>query len=113
MTILFVHGTGVREAAFSATLDIIRQNIGDTGILKGCYWANEAGARLNANGASIPDYADARGFDSLVETQLESLDEESLEMALWSQLAEDPWWELRVISSEGQNPDEAGPGGAD
>jgi hypothetical protein len=43
MTILFVHGTGVREPAFSATLEIVRQNIGDEAILEGCYWGNQAG----------------------------------------------------------------------
>ncbi|MGW0659458.1 hypothetical protein [Streptodolium elevatio] len=88
-TVLFVHGTGVRATAFRDTFELIRRQLGRLrpGIdVRGCYWGDEAGARLALDGASVPGYAD-RGRPTPQED----------EIALWAALYADPAYELRLL----------------
>lgn len=90
-TLLFVHGTGVRQTGYSASFEQIRENAHKSGLpveVLGCFWGGSEGARLNLGGASIPGYLEAGGG--------EPSEDDSL-MALWSVLYTDPWYELRVL----------------
>jgi hypothetical protein len=61
-TLLFVHGTGVREHAFSATKLILQNELASRPIvysgyqLQGCYWGSDCGVKLPPEPKSIPDY---------------------------------------------------------
>lgn len=90
-TILFVHGTGVRAEGYISTLDIIKREVARNGLnlaVYGCYWGEAEGATLAAGGASIPGYDESGG------TQPSEADQE---LALWSVLLTDPWYELRLL----------------
>jgi hypothetical protein len=90
-TLLFVHGTGVRAAAYTSTLARIEQSVERHELalaVHGCYWGQAEGARLLCAGKSIPDY-DATGGSP-------PDDGEQL-LALWSLLYTDPWYELRLL----------------
>lgn len=92
-TLLFVHGTGVRGAAYASTLQLIEANVRRRGlpvIVRGCFWGGSQGARLRLGGRSIPGYSDAGGMEPSETDQL---------MALWSVLYTDPWYELRLLRS--------------
>lgn len=89
---VFVHGTGVREQGWVRTFALVRQGVLglDSAIsVHGCFWGRSEGAELKADGASIPDYGETGGNDP-------SLAEEDL--ALWSMLYTDPWYELRLLA---------------
>ena len=63
-TILFVHGTGVRAAGYTATLDAVERQVARHGLdvdVRGCYWGEAEGAALAAGGASIPGYDESGG----------------------------------------------------
>lgn len=92
-SIIFVHGTGVREPGFSATFDKL------VGNLKAyapqwkpvpCFWGDSYGAKLRQGGASIPGYGTTRGVDGV-----DGVDEE---LVLWELLYQDPYYELRFLS---------------
>lgn len=90
-TLLFVHGTGVREAAYAATIRRIEQGVERHGLpltVAGCFWGAAEGARLRADGRSIPGYGDTGGR---VPSEADQL------VALWSVLYTDPWYELRLL----------------
>ncbi|ALV41693.1 hypothetical protein AU252_11470 [Pseudarthrobacter sulfonivorans] len=91
MTLLFVHGTGVREEGYRVSLDLIEKKVASLGLkllVKGCYWGAESGARLELGGASIPTFASTGG---------EQQTEEEEAVALWRILYSDPCYELRVL----------------
>lgn len=90
-TLLFVHGTGVREEKYRATLDLIEKKVASFGLglhVRGCYWGAESGAELALGGASIPTYANTGG---------EPPTEEEEAVALWRILYSDPCYELRIL----------------
>lgn len=88
--ILFIHGTGVRAAAFERSLALVAKKV-KTYLPRyevvGCNWGDAFGARLNAQGKSIPGYVDQGAASTAVEAAA---------MARWTLLAEDPLLELRV-----------------
>ncbi|MDR5763318.1 hypothetical protein [Caballeronia sp. LZ035] len=88
--ILFIHGTGVRTAAFERSLALIASKV-QTHLPRyevvGCNWGDAFGARLNAHGLSIPGYVDGSAAPAAIE---------SAAMARWTLLADDPLIELRV-----------------
>jgi hypothetical protein len=98
-TVVFVHGTGVRVSAdkdrFWATFGLVSSKLHkhverpDLNVVP-CFWGNELGAKLQAEGASIPEYDTARGF--------EAVEDEDYEISLWRLLYQDPLYELRVLS---------------
>lgn len=90
-TVLFVHGTGVREDQFSVMFDTIERSLGliVPGLaVRPCFWGREFGAEVR--GDSIPDYPD--------ESEISDRDAaRALEEAGWAMLEIDPLYELRVL----------------
>ena len=89
--ILYVHGTGGRDPAYSATCELIEQRIAKWTFkvsLKRCPWGDAVGAKLSKGGASIPDYNTARAGAVSPEDSLASL---------WTILLRDPDFELRML----------------
>jgi hypothetical protein len=88
--ILFIHGTGVRTAAYERLLTLIANKV-QTYVPRyevvGCNWGDVFGARLNSHGQSIPGYVNGPAATAAIE---------SAAMARWALLADDPLIELRV-----------------
>jgi hypothetical protein len=88
-TVLFVHGTGVRRAAYESTLDVVRERISKMAPgteVRGCLWGDSCGVSFRANGKSVPGYATARGVAG-----------EDM-VAIWDALYADPFVELRLFA---------------
>lgn len=92
-SVIFVHGTSVRETGYQETFKIIEQKLltakPDLKILP-CLWGEPLGAKLNAGGASIPL------FDSTL--AIVEAENEEIEVILWEQLYNDPLYELRLLA---------------
>ncbi|MFD5175549.1 hypothetical protein ACFWM1_07020 [Nocardia sp. NPDC058379] len=89
-TVLFIHGTGVRQPSYDARLGEVTAAIGrirPTWRVAPCYWAGEHGSTLHAGGASLPGAADRPGYR-----------EHDPELALWWALDHDPLAELRAVA---------------
>ncbi|MDZ8090297.1 MAG: hypothetical protein RMY16_32815, partial [Nostoc sp. DedQUE12b] len=90
-TVIFVHGTGIREREYNETFQIIEQKIHaqrpDIKVSP-CLWG-VLGAKFNDNRASVP-LEDA--------TLALSQGEEDAEIVLWGRLYRDPLYELRLLS---------------
>jgi len=90
-TVIFVHGTGIREREYNETFEIIEQKIHaqrpDIKVAP-CLWG-ALGAKFNENRASVP-LEDA--------TLALSQAEEDAEIVLWGQLYRDSLYELRLFS---------------
>ncbi|GAA4971239.1 hypothetical protein [Actinoplanes utahensis] len=102
-TVIFVHGTGVREPAFSTLFRQVATRLRERRPgyrIVPCYWGEVAGARLWRGGASIPDYETARGPEPLADDE---------DLALWSLLHQDPLWELRTLALAGAGDEELPP----
>lgn len=94
-TVLFIHGTGVREPGFTRTLD--RINAGLAKVRPGlhaqpCYWGHK-GAELAEIGAAF--YFDKARLKSDRGDGPGDLNEER-QVALWDRLADDPFYEIRM-----------------
>jgi len=102
-TFLFVHGTGVREAAYNQSFGQIATALEGRPrtTLARCYWGG-LGARLSCNGASIPTYDTAR---RILEAGVE-LDE----VGLWGLVYQDPLCELRALAARAGGRQELPPG---
>ena len=91
-TILFVHGTGVRQTGFDATMSAItgevKAELPGIGV-KPCFWGDRFGVRLHHEGRSIPEYDTARGAGDPEPVESEA--------AGWARLLEDPYFELRLL----------------
>lgn len=94
-SVIFVHGTGVREVSYGNTLKVIKKELDtrkpDLQIVE-CLWGEVCGAKLRQEGASIPTYASARG--------IERTSAEDEEAALWQFLYQDPFFELRLLAMQ-------------
>ncbi|QSJ14729.1 hypothetical protein JYQ62_22865 [Nostoc sp. UHCC 0702] len=91
-TVIFVHGTGIREPEYQETLKIIESKIHAQRpeiTVASCLWGVEFGAKFNNNRASVP-LEDA--------TLTLSQPEEDADIILWGQLYRDPLYELRLLS---------------
>jgi hypothetical protein len=92
-TVLFVHGTGVRNPGYEETFKLIEQKLQaarpDLKVER-CLWGDSLGTKLNAKGASIPLYDATLALDEG--------EEEEYSIVLWEQLYCDPFYELRVLS---------------
>ncbi|MFD5910709.1 hypothetical protein ACFWHL_18535 [Streptomyces massasporeus] len=89
-SVVFVHGTGVREESYEKTLTTVRtalKELRPESEVRGCFWGREAGARLALDGASIPGYTESRGG--------RKRDDEAV--AVWGVLYQDPGYELRLL----------------
>ena len=90
--LVFIHGTGGRQEAYAETLRHMEQAVQrwiPKGVLVPCLWGNALGANLNAGGASIPSYSEAKGGQML------SPEEESIRF--WEALYRDPCYEMRLL----------------
>ncbi|MEH2177757.1 hypothetical protein [Nostoc sp.] len=90
-TVIFVHGTGIREREYNETFQIIEQKIHaqcpDIKVAP-CLWG-ALGAKFNDNRASVP-------LENA--TLALSPGEENADIVLWGQLYRDPLYELRLLS---------------
>lgn len=89
-TLLFVHGTGVRQAGAVATLNVLRERATEHlpgWRIEGCGWGEIVGARLLKDGASIPGYGQTGNAAPAAA---------SAQQALWTLLVGDPLLELRI-----------------
>ncbi len=108
-TVIFVHGTGVRQHEYEKTFQLIQKEIyaqrPDIKVVP-CLWGDALGTRLNANGTSIPRYDETLALD---------VESEDPEIVLWAYLYRDPLYELRLLGlkpreSGTDNPFEENPG---
>lgn len=92
-TVLFVHGTGVRNPGYEETFKLIEQKLQaarpDLKVER-CLWGDSLGTKLNAKGDSIPLYDATLALDEG--------EEEEYSIVLWQQLYCNPFYELRVLS---------------
>ena len=80
-TVLFVHGTGVRQPGYEETFLLIEQKLqAERPDLKveRCLWGDFLGTKLNAQGASIPLYDATLALDEG--------EEKDYFIVLWEQL---------------------------
>lgn len=91
VTLLFVHGTGVREPAYSTALERIRAKVAarrpDVRV-EPCDWGSALGSHLRAGGASIPGFVTQNGKGPAPPAA------EDEEVARWALLYADPLAEL-------------------
>lgn len=104
-TVIFVHGTGVRQREYEKTFKIIENKIHvqrpDIKVIP-CLWGDELGTRLNAKGASIPSYDETLALDNVVES-------EDKEIVLWAHLYREPLYELRLLGLKPREEGSANP----
>lgn len=95
-TILFVHGTGGRKAAYAETFQKMEKSLQsrrpDIDLVP-CLWGDSLGAKLNADGASIPDYQESRG---------KVLTDEEASVRLWENLYRDSFYEMNQLGMRSQ-----------
>ena len=93
ITLVFVHGTGVRKHGYDDTLAVIREQLAHwpNARVAECRWGEAHGCRLHASGASVPTYDAARAIDHQLTAQ-------EAEEALWGLLLRDPLSELRLLA---------------
>ncbi len=106
-TVVYVHGTGVREPAYSDAFKVVTQAIRaarpDVNVTR-CFWGEQFGAKFQAQGVSIPNYETTRSLGAVT-------DEEQA-LALWEQLYNDPLYELRALALRDRRNAEFVPGQA-
>lgn len=99
-TVLFIHGTGVRHGAYETAHELVYEGLNAAlteikhpGVrLEKCLWGDTYGTRLNAGGASIPDYdhtGGARPWDWR---------DPDGRILLWGMLAYSPLYELHGMA---------------
>lgn len=93
-TLLFVHGTGVRGAAYAKTAALIRRQMQEHGLSEvefaACLWGDRFGAQLGRGGKSIPTYGETRSPQQAIE---------DASPALWDLLLKDPTFELAMLAN--------------
>ena len=106
-TVLFIHGTGVREPEFTATFSRIERGLAAVPGTRAvpCFWGKK-GAWLRADGASFYFDPGARDRDRAARSQDRKKDsaagipqaelDEDEELALWERLLVDPLFEIRI-----------------
>jgi hypothetical protein len=95
VTVLFVHGTGVRAASSAATLKAIRAGLARVrpdARVEPCDWGTALGSYLRAGGASIPGYREYAAASGLPEAEPDE------GRARWAMLYADPFAELSVYA---------------
>ena len=91
-SVLFVHGTGGRTPYLAEPFRRIKRALLERRhdlCVERCLWGDHTGARLNADGNSIPAYRARRVNDR---------DFGETSVALWSALYQDPFYELRLLT---------------
>ena len=102
-TVLFVHGTGVRLPAYEVMLASITRGVAgirpEYSVLP-CYWGDDYGASLQADGACLPRVDSGRGSGDSTE---------DLSVARWTLLDVDPLFELRLLAAVDSGSSEIAP----
>ena len=91
--VVFVHGTGVREPAFTNTFNAVRTGLANELAnveVHPCYWAGSHGSNIG-DGRSIPLYAQTMGM---------AASSVSSNIFEWSLLLDDPHIEFRLLASQ-------------
>jgi hypothetical protein len=91
-SVIFVHGTGGRQKDYDINFQKIEKALQERkpdAKLISCLWGDPVGAKLNADGASIPTYQEAEGGKKLTP------EEENIR--LWEALYKDPCYEIRLL----------------
>ena len=110
-TVIFVHGTGVRQREYEKTFKTIQTKIhekrSDIKVIP-CLWGDQLGTVLGANGESIPSYDETLALN-------EPLESEDKEIVLWAYLYSNPLYELELLALKpgedgSANPFEDSPG---
>jgi hypothetical protein len=104
--VIFVHGTGGRQKDYAVTFEKIEKALSErrpNAKLISCLWGDSIGAKLNADGASIPTYDEAQGGKKLTP------EEENI--CLWESLYKDPFYEIRLLSLRSLQSQNISPGG--
>lgn len=92
-TLIFVHGTGVRAAGYEQALGLVNSGVDGLGLtVQEALWGPSLGARLLADGVTVPTDVEKLGVDGQ--------SPEDQQIALWSLLYQDPLYELRLIGSD-------------
>jgi hypothetical protein len=106
-TVLFVHGTGVREEQYEQSFAKVDAALGKLAgmSVKRCYWGH-LGSALRAGGASVPEYNTTR---SVEDTDGATVTDEEYLVALWGVLYEDPLCELRILAVRSSDASERAP----
>jgi hypothetical protein len=91
-SVIFVHGTGGRQKDYAVNFQKIEKAFQERKLdakLIPCLWGDPLGAKLNADGASIPTYDQAEGGKELTP--------EAENILLWEALYKDPCYEIRLL----------------
>ncbi|MGH3924924.1 MAG: hypothetical protein ACRDTT_19030, partial [Pseudonocardiaceae bacterium] len=105
-TVMFVHGTGIREAAYVTVLGRIREQLSRLRPairVVPCFWGGEHGSVLHAGGASIPSGYTVRAIEAAHDMASEI---ENDRVELWALLEKDPLFELRLLATAMPDPAE-------
>jgi hypothetical protein len=99
-TVIFIHGTGVRDDEFAVTYGRITAGFGaqQLGVeVERCYWGG-IGAKLNADGKSFyfDRYKDREAKKPVKGDAVEPVPEEEKQLAQWACLIDDPLFEVRL-----------------
>lgn len=98
-TVVFVHGIGVRDEEYVSVRLWVRaavQRADPAADLAFCYWGEECGARLLANGACDPTIPAPTSHHT---TNHNTIEQPTDPTALWSLLDADPLFELRIMAA--------------
>src|SRR5262249_29548597 len=103
-SIIFVHGTGVREESYKKSLSRVGEKLlakrTDLTLIP-CFWADKLGAKADGKLLSIPDQDGSRS--------VESLSDSDYGVGTWGLLYDDPLYELRILGLQVKQPDGAVP----
>ncbi|MFF9338196.1 MULTISPECIES: hypothetical protein [unclassified Streptomyces] len=105
-TVLFVHGTGVREPGYTGSLERVREGLAAVRpdvVVAPCYWGGSAGSALRADGLSVPGYGTGRAAPG-------EADPDAGDVEFWGLLYVDPLLELRLVAPEPGARTELAPG---
>ena len=105
-TVMFVHGTGVRQAAYATVLCRIREELSrlrPAVRAVPCFWGGEHGSALHADGASIPSGYTGRAIEVAYDIASEI---ENDRVVLWALLEKNLLFELRLLATTMSDPTE-------
>jgi hypothetical protein len=93
-TLFFVHGTGVRDEGYKASLDLITEGIKRTTVgldeVRGISWGTEFGVKLDRLAEVLPVVPTKAAAPAPTADEITA--------AVWAQLIEDPLFELRIAA---------------
>jgi len=92
--VIFVHGIGVRGPAYDTTFKVLRDELAERipdVVLHPCRWGDDLGARMLAEGRSVPDYAHLAPPKGEIATT-------GRRTEAWARLYGDPWLEIALLA---------------